>query len=440
MTKAWIHLLSAFLLLALTACATTERFDRASTIAVALAAPDRPPADASRDASRHPADLLAFSRVSPGERVLDVGSGGGYFTRLLSSVVGPRGHVTAHDAPAYANNIAAARTALLSSRPNISGQLTPFESLEGEPASYDLVTIVLMYHDIVRLGDRAAMNRRIFELLKPGGRLLVVDHAAPEGSGLRDTTTLHRIDPTLVRAEMEAAGFQLQNESNVLRNVDDDMTRPAFDPRFRWRTNQFALMFVKPPAQPGPLADVVRWKSVGPFQVDVTLLPRWREAETLGTLRNQMRVVADARLSPEVLSFFHRVPIVIDPSLDSSNAEYTSATGSSVIRAHPGIWPAGRAILLHELLHAYHREVIGQPSPAIDRAFAEATREGTYPADYRGAHFLSNSREYFAVIGEVFLAGRTFRPPFTCENVLRAQPEFIEYLRTLFGAHECKAP
>ena len=143
-----------------------------------------------------------FSHVAPGERALDVGSGGGYFTRLLSSMVGPKGLVAAHDAPSYVKNIAAQREALLASRPNIIGMLTPFEGLEGQPGSYDLVTIILMYHDIVRLGDRVRMNQQIVRLLKPGGRVLVVDHAAPDGSGLRDASTLHRIDPLLVRGEL----------------------------------------------------------------------------------------------------------------------------------------------------------------------------------------------------------------------------------------------
>jgi predicted methyltransferase len=229
----------------LVSCATGSHFDRQAAIAAALAAPDRPAAERERDVDRHAADLLAFSRAAPGERALDVGSGGGYFTRLLSSMVGPKGQVAAHDAPSYVKNIAAQREALLDARPNIVGMLTPFEGLEGQSGSYDLVTIMLMYHDIVRLGDRVRMNQQIFRLLKPGGRVLVVDHAAPAGSGLRDAGTLHRIDPLLVRSEFEAAGFRLAASSSVLVNPEDDMTRAAFDPRFRWRTNQFVLLFTK---------------------------------------------------------------------------------------------------------------------------------------------------------------------------------------------------
>jgi predicted methyltransferase len=230
----------------LVACVAANHSNRQAAVASALAASDRPATDRERDADRHAADLLIFSRVAPGERVIDVGSGGGYFTRLLSSMVGPKGQVAAHDAPGYVKNVAAQREALLASRANVVGMLTPFEGLEGQPGSYDLVTIMLMYHDIVRLGDRARMNQQIYRLLKPGGRVLVVDHAAPVGSGLRDAGTLHRIDPQLVRSEFEAAGFRLDASSSVLANPQDDMTRASFDPSFRWRTNQFVLLFTKP--------------------------------------------------------------------------------------------------------------------------------------------------------------------------------------------------
>lgn len=109
----------------LAACVAGNHFNRRAVVAAALAAPDRPAVDRERDANRHAADLLIFSRVAPGERVLDVGSGGGYFTRLLSSMVGPKGQVAAHDAPAYVKNVTAQREALLASRPNIVGMLTP---------------------------------------------------------------------------------------------------------------------------------------------------------------------------------------------------------------------------------------------------------------------------------------------------------------------------
>jgi hypothetical protein len=110
-----------------------------------------------------------------------------------------------------------------------------------------------------------------------------------------------------------------------------------------------------------------------------------------------------------------------------------SATGA----ARPGQWPPDRAILLHELLHAYHHQVLRQPTPAIGLAHEAALRKGTYPAEYRSAYFLSNAREYFAVIGEIYLSGGSFRPPFNCGAVQESQPDFIKYLEGIFGRRPC---
>jgi predicted methyltransferase len=94
--------------------------------------------------------------------------------------------------------------------------------------------------------DVAALNKRIFDALKPGGSFLVIDHVAASGSGLRDTETLHRIDPMQMRREIEAAGFILEAQSNVLRNADDDHTRAVFDPMVRGKTDQMVLRFRRP--------------------------------------------------------------------------------------------------------------------------------------------------------------------------------------------------
>jgi hypothetical protein len=100
--------------------------------------------------------------------------------------------------------------------------------------------------------------------------------------------------------------------------------------------------------------------------------------------------------------------------------------------------PADRGVMLHELLHAYQHQVLGEPTPPIGRAYRQALQPGTYPASFRGAYFLKNGKEYFAVVGEVFLFGDIFRPPFNCHTVLKAQPQFVAYMTGLFGPHECK--
>jgi hypothetical protein len=120
------------------------------------------------------------------------------------------------------------------------------------------------------------------------------------------------------------------------------------------------------------------------------------------------------------------------------NGEYAQVDGKWLIRARAGRWPSDRAILLYELLHAYHHQVLRQPTPSVGRAFNEARQDGIYPSKYRDAYFLSNPKEYFAVIAEIYLSGSSFRPPFNCGNVRKAQPQFIEYLGELFGERECE--
>jgi predicted methyltransferase len=94
--------------------------------------------------------------------------------------------------------------------------------------------------------DTSKLNKAFFSALKPGGVLLVIDHVAEAGSGLRDTETLHRIDPDRMRSEIEAAGFVLEAQNEALRNADDDHKRAVFDPIIRGRTDQVVFLFRKP--------------------------------------------------------------------------------------------------------------------------------------------------------------------------------------------------
>lgn len=180
------------------------------------------------------------------------------------------------------------------------------------------------------------------------------------------------------------------------------------------------------------------WIDVAGYQVDMKRTPESQVAETVSNLRHQINMVVSAGLPEQVQSFFHTVRIVVDPSLEGMNGQYIQTESGWAVRARPGRWPPDRAILLHELLHAFHQQVLGQPTPPVGRALQEALRVGTYPPEYRGAYFLSNGREYFAVVAEIYLAGPSFRPPYNCGNVQKAQPDFISYLVTLFGERECK--
>ena len=217
-------------------------------IAKALADPAR--ADqASNDARRHAADVLAFSGVKPGWQVVDFLPGEGYWTRIFTGAVGPSGHVYALW-PSVAGDRAKATIAALNGRNlgNVTAATDPALITVDKPV--DLVWTVQNYHDLPNSGRGeaalTAFNAAVFKALKPGGTYIVIDHAAPAGSGLTDTETLHRIDPAIVKKQVLAAGFTFAGESTVLANPKDDHTLKVFDPAIRGVTDQFVYKFRKP--------------------------------------------------------------------------------------------------------------------------------------------------------------------------------------------------
>jgi predicted methyltransferase len=225
-----------------------------ANIAAAVADPGRPEADTGRDALRHPAEVLAFAGVRPGDAVADLMPGSGYFTRIFSKAVGPAGHVYAivpqEIAKAFPQALDAARA--LAADPayaNVTVLVEPIEAL-GAPQPLDLVWTAQNYHDLhdpfMGPADVGKVNGAIRAALKPGGVYLILDHAAADGSGLRDTDTLHRIDPETVKAEVAAAGFVLDGASPLLRNPGDAHVDKVFDPSVRGRTDQFILKFRRP--------------------------------------------------------------------------------------------------------------------------------------------------------------------------------------------------
>ncbi len=208
-----------------------------------LASPLRTDADRRADAGRRPLDLLRFAQVEPGMKVLDIASEAGYTAQLMALAVGPQGHVWAQDANPSAKFD---RRMAEHPQPNLQPLRRPFDDpYPADAPRVDLVTFVLSYHDMVNAPvERAKMNRAVFDALRPGGHLVVIDHAAREGRGLQDTKTLHRIDERVLRAEVEAAGFRLEAESTFLRNPDDPRDKPFF--KMETPPDRFALRFVKP--------------------------------------------------------------------------------------------------------------------------------------------------------------------------------------------------
>jgi predicted methyltransferase len=226
-----------------------------SYITAAVADPGRPAEDKERDANRKPAETVLFAGVKPGSAVVELVPGKGYFTRIFSKVVGPKGKVYAVSPPRRANAAAdspdpSAATSAMASDPaysNVVVQVTPLASVSvSEPA--DIVFTAQNYHDVHNVPniDIAAFNKSVFDALKPGGVFIVLDHAAAAGSGGRDTSTLHRIDPAAVKSEVQAAGFEFVGESKVLANPQDDHTAKVFDPAIRGKTDQFIFKFRKP--------------------------------------------------------------------------------------------------------------------------------------------------------------------------------------------------
>jgi predicted methyltransferase len=217
----------------------------------AVADTHRPDADTKRDADRKPADVLAFTEVKPGDKVYELLPGGGYFTRMFSKAVGPNGHVyavtptvnpeTGQPAPPFpvAQDSAYSNVTVV--------PLTPGGVKMPEPV--DIIFTAQNYHDLhlARFHlDVVGFDKQLYANLKPGGLLIIEDHAAEAGSGLRDPDKLHRIDEETVKKEVEAAGFKLVAESDVLHNPSDPHTALVFDPSIRGHTDQFLLKFRKP--------------------------------------------------------------------------------------------------------------------------------------------------------------------------------------------------
>jgi predicted methyltransferase len=224
-------------------------------ITAAIADPGRPAADRARDADRKPAEMLAFAGVKPGMTVLEILPGGGYFTRLFSAAVGPRGTVMAYVpdemvGASYKPLDSANKIAAEPGRGNVRVVHDP--AMQDVPPDFantlDLVWTSQNYHDILNLAgvDPIGFNGLIFKALKPGGTYVVLDHSAAAGSGISATRTLHRIDAAQVRKDVEAAGFVFAGESKLLANPADPRTAGVFDPSIRGKTDQFVYRFRKP--------------------------------------------------------------------------------------------------------------------------------------------------------------------------------------------------
>ena len=247
----------AALLVLQPADAAPARGRAAPDFAAAVAAPGRPAEAIALDEGRRPAEMLAFRGLPRGASVLDYGAGTGYYTEIMARAVGPQGHVTAWVPPAgmERENIRNFYAGIRQRQSNVSVYAPALDSFPFAPNAYDFVLMHLEYHDAYWQSDRFRVPRIdpnqllrvIFNSVKPGGIVAVVDHVANPGGDTRQVVdALHRIDPAVVRADFERAGFVLEEESNLLRNPQDDHSKLVFDPTIRGHTDRFAYRFRRP--------------------------------------------------------------------------------------------------------------------------------------------------------------------------------------------------
>ncbi|HWE05356.1 MAG TPA: hypothetical protein VG274_01525, partial [Rhizomicrobium sp.] len=203
------------------------------------------------DERRRPADILAYADVKPGETVGEFLPGGGYYTRMLSDVVGPTGKVYALETTTWGKDNIASTKAVLSEpgRGNVKLDLAPLGTFR-LPEKVDLFWTTNNYHDLhipkYANVDMVRFNKLVFDSLKPGGTYFIVDHAAAAGTGASDSPTLHRIEKATVLKEVTSAGFKLVGESDALSNPSDDHRKTVFDPAIHFKTDQFILKFARP--------------------------------------------------------------------------------------------------------------------------------------------------------------------------------------------------
>jgi predicted methyltransferase len=222
-------------------------------IAAVVAAPDRLSDDKALDGGRHPAEMLAFYGIKPGMRVAELGAGGGYTSELLARAVGPSGAVFGQNTKLILGFAEQPWSERLKrpSMSNVTRVDREFDDpLPPQAKDLDAVLVILFYHDLYWMDvDRAKMNKAIFASLKPGGLYGIIDHSARAGSGASDVKTLHRIEESEVKKDVEAAGFKFVASADFLKSQADNRdwsTSPGSAGVRRGTSDRFVLTFRKP--------------------------------------------------------------------------------------------------------------------------------------------------------------------------------------------------
>jgi len=222
----------------------------------AVAQTGRPAEALALDAGRKPAEVLDFLGLRRGMTAADIMTGSGYWAELMANVVGPKGKVTAFEPEQFYNDPGEAKglQEFVKRRSDIGFVRYPFEAFAAAPKSFDFVMISLNYHDLywesekyhIPHTDPHAFLKTLYAAVKPGGIVGIVDHVGPSGDTRAVVNKLHRIDPAVVKADFEAAGFKLEAESPILHNPDDDHSKMVFAPEVRGKTDRFLFRFRKP--------------------------------------------------------------------------------------------------------------------------------------------------------------------------------------------------
>ncbi|MGY3583908.1 putative methyltransferase [Bradyrhizobium sp. USDA 4341] len=217
--------------------------------AAIVAAPDRSDADRQVDQRRQPAKMLAFAGVKPGMNILDMAASAGYSTELLARTVAPSGKVYAQDSATVLERFVKDKFDTRAKAPamkNVVHVVRDYDDpIPPEVNNLDMITLFFFYHDISYLPvDRAAMNKKMFAALKPGGFLVIADHSAKAGEGVSVAKTLHRIEESTLKQEIEAAGFKLVAEADFLHHAEDPKDIPVF--KAPVPIDEFVLKYQKP--------------------------------------------------------------------------------------------------------------------------------------------------------------------------------------------------
>jgi len=220
----------------------------------ALANPARPAKDAKRDSADHPAELLRLAGVKPGMRVADFMAANGYWTEILSNVVGPQGHVLMLNNAAYDNWSPGWEKRVADNRlPNVEHRTVDLADMKLDSGTLDAIVMIKVYHDLYWVDPKGEWPKidvprtldQITRALKPGGVLLLVDHSAKSGTGSSAATPLHRIEESYAKKDFESRGLELVSHSDILRRPDDKRDLLTYEGPGVGKTDRFALIFRK---------------------------------------------------------------------------------------------------------------------------------------------------------------------------------------------------